>query len=275
MRTCEFLRIASLSAVVLAGGVLSPVSGAAALDPSTTARPPETSPDEAFNAGRRLYYQGKKAAAVSELQRAGERGHPGALYLLGRIYRNGEGVPPNDLKAFQIFSQIANSHAEDMPGSPAAPFVASAFVALGSYYMTGIEDSSIKPDVGKAREIFTYAASFFGDADAQYNLGRLYLDAAGPDRDPKQAARWLKLAARKGHPGAMAMLGQMLFSGDIDMPRRSVQGLMWLTIARARAQSGTDEWIRDAQEQAFSVASEPERRQAVQLAQDWIAKNGN
>ncbi|MEJ1159267.1 tetratricopeptide repeat protein [Prosthecomicrobium sp. N25] len=246
-----------------------------ALDPASTTRPPESSVEESFRNGRLLYYQGKQAAAVVELQRAGERGHPGALYLLGRIYRNGEGVPTNDLKAFEIFNQIANGHADDQPGSPSAAFVASAFVALGSYYMTGIQDTAVKPNVDKAREIFTYAASYFGDADAQYNLGRIYLDPRTPDRDPKQAARWLKLAARKGHQGAMALLGQMLFSGEAELPRRSVQGLMWLTIARARAQGASDDWIRDAQEQAFSVASEQERRQAVSLAQDWIARNGN
>lgn len=274
MRTCEFLRIASVATLVAVAAGLP--GRAMALDPATTTRPPDnTSPDEAFRMGRQLYYQGKQAAAVTELQRAGERGHPGALYLLGRIYRNGEGVPPDDLKAFQIFNQIANGHADDQPGSPSAAFVASAFVALGSYYMTGIEDTAVKPNVEKAREIFTYAASYFGDADAQYNLGRLYLDPQVTDRDPRQAARWLKLAARKGHHGAMALLGQMLFTGDVEVPRRSIQGLMWLTIARARAQGSSDDWIRDAQEQAFSVASEPERRQAVKLAQDWIAKNSN
>lgn len=276
MRTFEFLRIASASAA-LAFGIAIAAGPAVALDPATTVRPPETpvSPDEAFRAGRKLYYQGNQAAAVAELQRAGERGHPGALYLLGRIYRNGEGVPPNDLKAFEIFNKIANGHADDMPGSPSAAFVASAFVALGSYYMTGIEDTAVKPNLHKAREIFTYAASYFGDADAQYNLGRIYLNPSVPDRDPRQAARWLKLAARKGHPGAQGLLGQMLFTGEGDLQRRSVQGLMWLTIARSRAQGATDDWIRDAQEQAFSVASEQERRQAVQLARDWIAKNGS
>lgn len=274
MRTVEFLRIASVTACV-AGGVVAGAGTALALDPATTARAPEASPDEAFRAGRKLYYSGNQAAAVTELQRAGERGHPGALYLLGRIYRNGEGVPPNDLKAFEMFKQIANGHAEDQPGSPSAVFVASAFVALGSYYLTGIEDTAIKPNVNKAREIFTYAASYFGDADAQYNLGRIYLNPETPDRDPKQAARWLRLATNKGHPGAMALLGQLLFAGDADFPRRSVQGLTWLTIARARAAGPSDDWIRDAQEQAFSVASEQERRQAVQAAQTWIAKNGN
>ena len=63
--------------------------------------------------------------------------------------------------------------------------------------------------------------------------------------------------------------------GDADLPRKPLVGLMWLTVARSHApQTPADDWIRDLQEQAFSVAAEPERRQAVRLAQEWIAKNG-
>lgn len=273
MRTLAYIRMIGMAAALVAMGALGEAGTARALDANATTKTPDASPDDAFRAGRKLFYQGDKGAAVLELERAGERGHPGALYLLGRIYRNGEGVPANDQKAFDYFNQIANGHADDQPGSASAAFVASAFVALGSYYLTGIEHTAVKPNVDKAREIFTYAASYFGDADAQFNLGRIFLDPATADRDPRQAARWLTLAARKGHQGAQALLGQLLFLGDEAIPRRSVQGLMWLTVARTRAQGVMDDWIRDAQEQAFSVASEPERRQAVQLAQDWIAKN--
>ena len=48
--------------------------------------------------------------------------------------------------------------------------------------------------------MFGYAASYFGDPDAQYRLGRMYLDGNGALKEPKQAARWLSLAARKGQP---------------------------------------------------------------------------
>jgi tetratricopeptide (TPR) repeat protein len=230
---------------------------------------------DAFRAGTRLYYQGDRKQAIEQLRRAAENGHPIAQWKLGRIYQTGDGVPANDAKAFEFYNQVANNHADDSPGSPQAAFVASAFVALGTYYLKGIDNTAVRPNIDKAREIYTYAASYFGDADAQFSLGRLYLDADSSERDPKQAARWLRVAARKGHPGAQAMLGQLLFTGDEDVPRRPAQGLMWLTVARANAHGNTDDWIRDAQEQAFSVASESERRQGVAQAQDWIAKSGN
>jgi TPR repeat protein len=230
---------------------------------------------ESFRAGTRLYYEGDRKGAIEQLRRAAENGHPIAQWKLGRIYQTGDGVPINDAKAFEFYNQVANNHADDNPGSPQAAFVASAFVALGGYYLKGVENTAVRPNVQKAREIYTYAASYFGDADAQFNLGRLYLDAASSERDPKQAARWLRVAAKKGHVGAQALLGQLLFTGDDDVPRRPAQGLMWLTVARANANATNEDWIRDAQEQAFSVASEQERRLGVAQAQDWIAKSGN
>jgi tetratricopeptide (TPR) repeat protein len=233
------------------------------------------SASEAFRAGTRLYYEGDRKAAIEQLKRAAESGHPIAQWKLGRIYQTGDGVPANDAKAFEFYNQVANNHADDSPNSPQSAFVASSFVALGGYYLKGVENTAIRPNVQKAREIYTYAASYFGDADAQYSLGRLYLDAASKERDPKQAARWLKVAAKKGHVGAQALLGQLLFTGDDDMPRRPAQGLMWLTVARANAHAVSEDWVRDAQEQAFSVASEQERRLGVAQAQDWIAKAGN
>ena len=47
----------------------------------------------------------------------------------------------------------------------------------------------------------------------------------GHDGAMAQAARWLTLAARKGHVGAQARLGELLFTGDVDLPRKPLQGL--------------------------------------------------
>ena len=60
----------------------------------------------------------------------------------------------DDLRAFNYFSQIANTHPDEAPGTPQARFVANAFVALGHYYLTGIPNSKI--DAGsdsRARDV--------------------------------------------------------------------------------------------------------------------------
>ena len=68
--------------------------------------------------------------------------------------------------------------------------------------------------------MFRYAASYFADSDAQYNLGRLYLHGKGAPKDAIQAARWLRLAANKGEHRAQALLGTMLFKGRAFRGRR-------------------------------------------------------
>jgi exopolysaccharide production negative regulator len=111
--------------------------------------------------------------ALTSLQYAAEGGHPIAQWKLGRMYADGDGVAQDDLRAFEYFSRIANAHAEDSPSAPQAVIVANAFVALGRYYLNGIPNSKIKSDPERAREMFSYAASYFGNADAQYDLARL------------------------------------------------------------------------------------------------------
>src|SRR6516162_2101940 len=209
------------------------------------------------------------ASSLSALQYAAEDGHPIAQWKLGRMYAEGNGVAQNDLLAFDYFSRIANAHAEDSPSAPQAQIVANAFVALGRYYLSGIPNSKVKSDPERAREMFYYAASYFGNADAQYDLARLYLKTA--NATPSEftyGARWLGLAAQKGQHQAQAMLGQMLFNGDRIPPQRA-RGLMWLTLACENA--GPDEsWIKESYNRAIASASDNDRAMALQMIEHWV-----
>lgn len=206
--------------------------------------------------------------SLTALQYAAEGGHPIAQWKLGRMYADGNGVLQNDLRAFEYFSRIANAHAEDSPSAPQATIVANAFVALGRYYLDGIPNSRIKADAERAREMFSYAASYFGNADAQYDLARLYLKGVGAPRDSRYGARWLGLAAQKGQHQAQAMLGQMLFNGD-QLPRQAARGLMWLTLARDSA-AADEAWIKDSYNKAIAKASEDDRAMALQMLESWV-----
>jgi hypothetical protein len=208
--------------------------------------------------------------SLTSLQYAAEGGHPFAQWKLGRMYANGDGVTQDDLRAFEYFSSIANAHAEDSPSAPQAAIVANAFVALGRYYLNGIPNSKIKSDPERARDMFAYAASYFGNADAQYDLARLYLKGIGTSSrdDFRYGTRWLGLAAQKGQHQAQALLGQMLFNGD-QLPRQAARGLMWLTLARDSA--GPDEiWIKESYNKAIAKASEDDRAMALQMLEHWV-----
>jgi TPR repeat protein len=207
-----------------------------------------------------------KAKALTALQYAADQGKPDAQWKLGRMYADGDGVPQSDLRAFNYFSALANAHPDETPGTPRARVVANAFVALGRYYLKGIPNSDIKADASRAREMFDYAATYFGDADAQYELGLLYLD--GTPSDPHEAARWFLLAATKGYCRAEAALGDMLFRGQ-SVPRQAARGLMWLTLSKDCA--GPDQtWVKPLYDNAFHRASNDERAMALVFLEDWL-----
>jgi TPR repeat protein len=256
-------------AVVLAAFCGGP---AAAFDPE---RQPESlaAPSEAFKsvsdalrAGVKGLTDGDKPGAVKALQFAATKGNVAAQWKLGRMYADGDGVPQDDYKAFQYFSTIANANPEEARGTMKAGVVAKAFVQLGNYFLEGIQGSPIKSNPSRAYEMFHYAASFFGDADAQYNLGRLYLDGALGRKDSRQAARWLNLAAEKGHTPSQAVLGQMLFNGKDGIPRQRALGLSWMYMARQAADGSKDIWIIEMTRSAEEACSDEERQLASHYA---------
>jgi exopolysaccharide production negative regulator len=162
-------------ALILGG---APIAGAAlafdgAPSASETAIPVVSAQTGAAAALKKAIPPTTAETSLTSLQYAAEGGHPVAQWKLGRMYANGDGVTQDDLRAFEYFSRIANAHAEDSPSAPQAAIVANAFVALGRYYLNGIPNSKIKSDPERAREMFSYAASYFGNADAQYDLARL------------------------------------------------------------------------------------------------------
>jgi TPR repeat protein len=228
-------------------------------------------PFEAYRSGAQALRAGKTDLAVTSLEYAADKGIAAAQWKLGRMYAEGEGVDKNNYRAFEYFQNIANLHADDNPATPQARFVASAFVALGHYYVKGIPNSPVKADPYRAKQMFAYAASYFGDADAQYHLGRLYLDGVGAPKDSRRAARWLWLAAIKGHCQAQALLGTLLFVGDKTIARQAARGLMLLTLSKDCA-SGKERWITEKYNYALKRASDDERAMAGIYLEDWMRK---
>jgi TPR repeat protein len=267
MRIAETLLRAIVLSVALVAAPAFALDGSKS-DDALAAAPPATAM-EAFRSGAKSLKSGDTAKGIHALEYAAENGHALAQWKLGRMYAEGEGVTQNDLKAFEYFRRIADSHADDNPDTPQARFVANAFVALGHYYLDGIPKTKIAKDPERAREMFAYAASYFRDPDAQYYLARLYLEGNGAPQDPRQAARWFGLSAQKGQCQAQAMLGAMLFSGD-HVPRQAARGLMWLTLAKDSARSIDQAWVAKLYDSAFTQATEDERALALVYLKGWL-----
>src|SRR5262249_47117341 len=198
------------SATPLAAVPVAPSGAPLTVAPPTVVPP---SPQEAFRSGTQALRPGKTDQAVMELEYAAEQGVPGALWKLGRMYADGDGVKVNKARAYELFRRLTSTHGDDSAFSANARFVAKAFVMVGLYHLEGIP-GTLKPDASVAREMFRYAASYFADPEAQYHLGQLYYSGKGGPKDAIQAARWLRLAAEKGDYRAQALLGGMLFKGE-------------------------------------------------------------
>ena len=227
------------------------------------------SPWAVFKFGFSAYKKGDKNEAVKAYRYAAEQGHAGANWKLGRMYADGDGVNRDDYQAYRFFEQVVRKGAEQ--GSPDETYFADSLVALAGYLQTGIPNTPVKADPGLAQDLYLQAATIYGDARAQFEIGRMMLDSAGRKsaNNVRQAARWLGLATEKGHAGAQALLGNLLFQSG-----KSVRGLAMMTAALERSQPVDRPWILKLQEEAFAVSPEADRRTAIALSED-ILRSGD
>lgn len=252
---------AVLAAAIAIGGP------ALALDPNAGVTR-DSGPFDLFKFGFSAYKKGRKEEAVEAYRYAAEKGHPGARWALANMYAYGDGVVENDYEAFKIYDDIARQGVE--PGSQDTGYFVNSLLSLATYYQKGIPGSPVKANLGVARQLYFQAASAFGVPEAQYRLGRMILEGEGGADDIQQAKKWLNRARASGHPAASAVLGNVVFEeGQV------VRGLAFMTTALERSTPSDRPWIQALQERAFSLAGEADRRTAVALAQDMLAKGLN
>lgn len=231
----------------------------------------QTAADAALNMANMLDGAGGGVSGddlLAALEDAASAGQPMAMWQLGTMYENGEGVDKDPVKAFGYFAQIANQHADAAPRGVEADIVAQSFVKVGDYYKEGLPDAGIPADAERSHALLLHAATYFGDADAQYRVGLLYMQENEMGVNPLQSARWFSLAARKGHCPAQAQLGDLVFNGVDGIEAQPVEGLMWLAIAHDRCAGTADAgWINELLNRAVSIATPDQRTEAAALAE--------
>lgn len=255
--------LAAIAVALCAGiGLAGP---AAALDPSVAPTDPFASVDRgnALRQAREAYLSGHKDQAVEAYRYAADKGQLGARWALAQMYAHGDGVKRDEYQAYRYYQQILENGVES--GSQDVSFLSSALVAVAKYLRVGIPDTPVAPNPKLAQEYLLDAATNFRNPDAQFELGRIFLDGEGVKANAKFARKWFNMAAENGHARAQATLGQLYFqSGKV------VRGLAMLTAALERARPGDRDAIVDMQEEAFAIATEAQRRTAVELAQDML-----
>jgi TPR repeat protein len=101
--------------------------------------------------------------------------------------------------------------------------------------------SYLKGDYGAALEEWLPLAEL-GDAEAQYNLGVMYDEGAGVDRDLPLAAQWYRRAAEQGFIDAQTNLGMMYLAGQ-GVPQDRAEARDWLQKAAAQGDAEAAELL--------------------------------
>lgn len=142
-------------------------------------------------------YQAKDyARTFLLLEPLAEAGSPEAEFVLGQMYRKGEGLVKSLADALPLLTRAAEAgHA-------------GAQNALGQLYETG---EGVDQDFDTALHWFQRAAEN-GDARAQLDLGLHYIRVED-HRDFAQAAKWLRQAAEQNEPEAQYFLARLLLEG--------------------------------------------------------------
>jgi hypothetical protein len=256
MLMCNRLALGAFGALLVLG--LSPVKAGG--DEPT----PYTSATEAYRQGTSSLKSGQTAASLPALEYAAKRGVLGAQLKLARIYATGrDSVAEDDSKAFGYFQQIADQQADISPSSPIAKYAAEALVSLGQYYADGIPAMQLARNPVYAVDLFRHAASYFGDAEAQYRLARLYMNGDGVEKNVGLAVNWLATAAKKQHAAAQATLGEILWRGQ-DVRPRQARGLALIILAHqnAIADGKEPQWIGDLYREALDKSDAATRKDA-------------
>lgn len=174
------------------------------------------------------------AGVPAAVEAAALAGNLDALSTMAVGYREGRSVERDLAKAVAYDRAITEGFANVTPRTPEADLVVAAILRLAESYRTGLPEAGLgrRPDLAVA--LLTHGASVFGDSEAQYRLGVALLEQAGNDaREARRAARWLLLAARKGHVEAQVALGTHLARQSSEASR--LRGAHWLEAA-ARAE---------------------------------------
>ncbi|MEJ8728733.1 MobP3 family relaxase [Flintibacter sp. HCN-6482] len=164
----------------------------------------------------------EKAEQVRVLEQLWQRGFPLAAYQLGKCWRDGRGVLPDDQQAELWFQRAAEAgynfaqyalgkllqsqkrmdEAVSWYGKAAAQGNSRAAYRLGKLYLEG---ESVPKDVPKAMAYLTESAQQ-GNQYAQYTLGKLYLAGQDVKQDREQAWAYFYESAEQGNEYAQFFL---------------------------------------------------------------------
>lgn len=209
-----------------------------------------------FDRGMGLYQRGDVSGAAEEWKRDAAGGHIMAAFLVGHMYKSGNGLIKSDRLAFSYFLQAAKG------GHPAAQ------LQTALYYYYGDEEADIEQDYAEAANWFDKAALQFS-GEAQYYLGMMHRQGQGMPRDRAEGFRWLLLSANKTFVPAFLLLAEIYARGD-GVVEDPVKAAMYLDLARRYVDPAEQEIVAERQHELRHFIDGEARSDGVVQAELWV-----
>ncbi|MCJ7874793.1 hypothetical protein [Phaeobacter sp. J2-8] len=177
----------------------------------------------------RLYLTGSAAGAPHDPERAAEflaiaaaQNNGEAQYYLGLLYQSGSGVAKDPARAFSLFQRAAET------GDREAQYELSKAYANGQ-----------GTDIDKTEALrWLRVAADSGQAEAQFFLANALNTGRGVARDQAEAQKWYRRAAENGIPLAQRILGGQYLTGDDITAANPKEALRWLGLAAEAGDPG-------------------------------------
>ena len=228
------------------------------------------SPEAALEQGIGAYRAGFYHMALPALTFAAEHKLFLGQYHLARLLADNATATTDHKRAYDLYRQIVEENAAriDVDDDPRAPYVGKALTALARYTYRGLPEAGIEANSTRAAEWLEEAATFFRDADAQFELAKLYLKGDGVEEDRRKALHWLSTLTQEGHAGAQAFFADLLWAGRI-VPKDEKKALALITLAVENAPGSERIWIEDVYQRIFCGAPSGIRQQADGLVASY------
>ena len=111
-----------------------------------------------------------------------------------------------------------------------------------------------------------------GVADAQYNLGVMYVEGLGVPQNYAKAVGWWRKAAEQGHATAQYNLGVAYHNGE-GVPQNYAQAHMWHNLAASRFPPGEDsDKVVKNRDHVAKRMTPAQISEAEKLAREWQPK---
>jgi|GEM_PF-3665971 len=190
--------------------------------------------------------------ALKELIFRCDHHDPKSQYLLGIMYKDGEGVAKDMDEAVILLNKSASRE------------FSKAQYLLGVMYKNG---QGVEQDLEQAFQWFRRAAQN-QNAQGQYSLAVMYAKGDGVVQDPVYSAKWFHKAAEQGNAAAQGDLGYIYYNGT-GVEKNYVLSYMWLNIAS----SNGSEKAALLKERLEKELTKEQIAEGKKMAEQWVERH--